>query len=238
MRDNAAVPVLLTRPAAQSQAFAQALADRYGAAVAPVIAPVMAIEWVEPAALPGAETLIFTSTNGVDGLRRWWRGPGPAWCVGARTAAHAARAGIDVLGHAPDAEGLVRSLSREGRGAFFHARGRHVASDIAGGLQQAGHDVRTAVVYDQVQQALGRRAVALLRGEAPVIVPLFSPRSAALVVAQAGSPGRGPVPICISPAVFAVLPGSIADRARIAARPDAEALIDAIGRAISTNGAA
>lgn len=174
--------VLLIRP--------QQAAERFAARIAPMslralIAPMLRIVPVphDAAALQAAKGLVFTSENGVR-----FAGPGrgrPAWCVGPRTAEAAAAAGYDAITGPGDAARLIPLISDLGPG-WLHAHGRHLAATLP---------VPGVVVYDQQALPLPAPAQALLRGRAPVILPLFSPRSARLA-AQAVAPisAKGPLP--------------------------------------------
>ncbi len=166
--------VLLIRP--------QQAAERFAARIAPMglralIAPMLRIVPVphDAAALQAAKGLVFTSENGVR-----FAGPGrgrPAWCVGPRTAEAAAAAGYDAITGPGDAARLIPLISDLGPG-WLHAHGRHLAATLP---------VPGVVVYDQQALPLPAPAQALLHGSAPVILPLFSPRSARLA-AQALAP--------------------------------------------------
>ena len=133
--------------------------------------------------------------------------PGPAWVVGKRTAAAARRAGHDVRHVAADADTLVEHL-RAARppGPLIHLRGDHARGDVAGRLARAGLDAGERVVYRQDAVPLTDAALALLGGSDPVILPLFSPRSAALVAARSGRPAAPCRIVALSPAVAAAWP--------------------------------
>src|SRR5690606_15072398 len=84
-----------------------------------------------------------------------------------------------------------------------HVRGTHSAGNIAARLRQAGVPAEEVVAYDQPALPLSAEAAALLAGEGEVVLPLYSPRSAALVAAHDG-PWRAPIhAIAISPAAAA-----------------------------------
>lgn len=186
--------LLLTRPEAQSLAFAEDL----GAEARVVIAPVMAI--VGTGARPdlaGYRGVILTSANalrflpGLQGVR--------AWCVGERTAEAAMAQGAQVMRVADDAEALVAGF--EGTGPLLHLRGEHVRGKVAQRLTSVGIETHEAVIYRQEARDLSPEARALIEGEDEVVLPLFSPRSAALVGGQIGHVGPGLEVIAMSPAV-------------------------------------
>lgn len=204
--------LLLTRPAADSRRFAQGFAGWHV-----VIAPVLEIVAVphDGARLAGAEVLVFTSAHAVPAA-----GPGrgrAAFCVGPRTAAVARAAGFAVTEGPGDAAGLRPML--QGVGGAVHPHGAHLAADLG---------VPGIVVYDQRAVALTAQARALLatRG-AQVIAPLFSPRSAALLAAQARDVAAEIWIAAISPAARRAYDAPHAGVVE-AARPDAAGLRDAI----------
>jgi uroporphyrinogen-III synthase len=232
--------LLLTRPRAQSERFARDFAAALGREIPMVIAPLMEIVprglTVDPAAAAG---LIFTSENGVAAFagaeaRRHW----PVWCVGERTAAAARAAGfVDVWVAGGDAESLVAEiLAAHPPGPLLHLRGAHAAGDVPGRLTAGGVPTTTAVVYDQRAQPLTAEALSLLANPGEeVLLPLFSPRSAALLAEAAGGVRARLHPVAISPAAARVWAGSALGAGRpaqVATAPDAPAMIIALMAAL------
>ena len=177
-------PLLLTRPRAQSEAFAAEAEARLPGRFGPVlVAPLLEIVFV-PAALDlaGVEALLFSSANGVEAFAA--ASPErslPAFCVGEMTAAAARAHGFA----ARSADGDVTALAalaaeawRPGQGPFLHVRGRHAAGDLVGALAARGIPVRAAEISDQVPQPLSPEARVLIATGAATVVPLFSPRTA------------------------------------------------------------
>ncbi|MDH3262470.1 MAG: uroporphyrinogen-III synthase [Paracoccaceae bacterium] len=199
-------------------------------------APIVIAPVVEIRAVPGAPGLegfagaIFTSENGVRALGAEGQGR-RAWCVGERTAAAAREAGFDAVAAEGDAGALVEAVIASGeRGPFLHARGREARGEVAGRLRAAGIGCEEAVVYEQLAAPLASRAQALLAGDAPVLVPLFSPNSAARLagaIAEAGV--RAPLLVAaMSTAVGEAWSGPAPKRLAVARRPDAPAMLDAL----------
>jgi uroporphyrinogen-III synthase len=185
--------LVLTRPEAQSRELAAALPG-----LPVVTAPVMEITATGAAVDLGRYAgVILTSANGVaegpdlHGIR--------AYCVGKRTAEAARACGAEVALVARDAADLVARF--EGGGPVLHLRGEHARGDIAERLSSAGIETHEAVVYRQDARPLTAEAKALIEGEAPVVLPLYSPRSAALVAAQLARVGPLVQVIAMSPAV-------------------------------------
>ena len=109
----------------------------------------------------------------------------------------------------------------------------HAAGDIPGALKSAGIETIPVVVYDQREQPLSDTARAVLGGPVPVLLPLFSPRSAQLA-ANAARAAAAPLLIAaISPNAAEAVRGVPARRIVTAARPDGEAMLDALGALIA-----
>lgn len=222
--DPAAPVILVTRPEAAGRRFAGQIAD-LGLRI--VLAPLMRIVPVphDPAAVAAARGLVLTSENAVPHAGQG-RGR-PAICVGPRTAAAAGAAGFAVRQGPGDAAGMMPMLEGLGPG-WLHLRGVRVAAELP---------VPGIIVYDQQPLPPGAEAAAVLGGAAPVILPLFSPRSAALV-AEAARGAAAPLWIIpISPAAGAAWDRAAASagapapaRRLTACRPDAAAMRAAIAR--------
>jgi uroporphyrinogen-III synthase len=167
----------------QARAFAAELEEAFGGVVKTVISPL-----IEVVALPVEGTfndvahVIFTSANGVAQADRLnIPKTAIAWCVGTKTT----KAAQDIGFKTRDAGGwsekiVVLLVAKNPSGRMIHIRGTHVAGDVAGALMQNGIHCETLVAYDQREIAPTLAALGALRGASPVIVPLFSPRSAKL----------------------------------------------------------
>jgi len=231
------IPVLLTRPAAQGDRFAADLRARFGAVVELVASPLMEPDLLTPDWPDGAYScLILTSETGVEAavrLRDLGRAlPERAICVGDRTAAVARAAGFDARSAQGDAEALIALiLASDDLGPFLHLRGKDARGDIAPRLAAKGRPAAAAVVYDQRAVPLTEPARALLEGDRAVVVPLFSPRSADLLLAQ--GPFAAPLLVAaLSPAVATRAEALVPQRIVVANRPDAGAMMEAIAALI------
>lgn len=234
-----ALPILLTRPLAQSQRFADSLTDRFGDRLDVIISPIMQLRFLEPVWPEGEhQMLILTSETGVEAAVRLRLIGKPlplkAICVGDRTAAVAREAGFAAQSAEGDAEALIAMvLNTNERGPFLHLRGRDARGDIAPRLMAKGLTAHSVIVYEQVSEPLSRAAHRLLVASSPVIVPIFSPRSAALLAEQ----GPFPAPlwvVAISEAVAVTAERLAPKRIEIARRPDSARMLDAIEKIIST----
>ncbi|MDE0850875.1 uroporphyrinogen-III synthase [Yoonia sp.] len=175
--------VLITRPKAQSEAFAAALEVAYEGPVRTVISPLLEIV---PLAVSGSyqnvDHVIFTSVHGVAAAARLGLQKGiAAWCVGTQTANAAADMGFAVH----NADGANRELvamivAAAPKGRMIHVRGKYVAGAIVEHLRSSGIVCDVVVAYEQMACPATSAARSLLRGQNSVIVPLFSPRTAKL----------------------------------------------------------
>ncbi len=222
--------VLLTRPKAQSRRFAAALAERFGPGLRVAISPLMVLR-VLPAELPPGPFagIVLTSEAGAMVAGAWNGLPRRAWCVGDRTAAAARAAGFDAVSAQGDAGALIARILASGeRGPLLHLRGQDSRGDVAARLSDAGIPTAEAVVYAQAPQPPTAEAHALLTGSPPVVLPLFSPRSALLFRASLAEI-RAPLHVAaISPDTADAAHDLRPARLITAARPDAEAMLDAV----------
>ncbi|WP_353535508.1 uroporphyrinogen-III synthase [Cognatishimia sp. WU-CL00825] len=168
--------VILTRPRAQSAEFAEALRQvGFDGLIlqAPVIQVVSKPSIFDQSDVTGA---IFTSANAV---RHSPVLDVPAWCVGDRTASEAQKAGWSTISANGNVEALLKLIKGQAlQGPLVHFRGEHSRGKLAQRLSNLGIPIQDVVTYQQIAQKLTAKASAALTGEAPVIVPLFSPRSA------------------------------------------------------------
>ncbi len=218
--------LLLTRPREASDALAAEIALRLGDTVDVVVSPLIEIGHLPgPLALSGVRGLIFTSGHGVEAAAALTPNRDlPAYCVGPSTTRQADAAGWRAEMAGPDAEALVRRLKALRPDApLLHLRGRHARGDIAGQLGAAGLPVREQIVYEQRPLPLSDAALACLQGHAPVIAPLFSPRSARLFAEASPEPVAAVA--AISHAVADALPDGFARRVAVAEAPNGEAML-------------
>lgn len=209
--------VIITRPAPDGMR----LADQLQAEGIPVIvSPLLRI--VPMVAKTEAKGFVFTSTNGVVQAQRMDVARGPAWCVGERTAQAALNAGFEAVsanGNAEDLIEIVRTAAP--RMPIAHIRGQHARGDIGPRLRHAGINCADVVAYTQEPLKLTAEAKTVIEGANPVIIPLFSPRTTALLFEQA-TPGPNARLIAISEQAAQGLD------MRIARTPDGNAMFDAV----------
>lgn len=230
--------LLLTRPAQAAQDFASAITAA-GWRGGVLVAPLMQIAYVpaDLAVAAGAGTLVFTSHHGVAG----WMGLGgacnlPVWCVGPRTGQAARDAGFSDIRQAPGGNAVslrAALLAAQPARPVVHVRGAHAAMALAQELDAAGLPAREVVVYDQRPCDWTDAARDLLSRPVPVVVPLFSPRSARLFarVCETLPQIRAQLHvIVISHACVAALNASKCSSLTVVDHPDGEAMRNAVLR--------
>jgi uroporphyrinogen-III synthase len=238
--------VILTRPQAASERFAARLRVALGrqSSVQIMIAPLQRIrhlDWALPEGQPAA--LIFTSQNAVEaaaraGLSGW------AYCVGDQTAEAAQNAGFTAISAQGDAADLVRLIGAAGSsaagsnaagpGALWHLRGRAAQGDVAGQLRRAGFEVSEVIVYDMEAVAPSVEVLAALCGTRPIVLPLFSPKSARRAVAALGG---GTVPlqvVALSVAVELAAEGLTRRDNWVCERPDADGMVEILKKVLNS----
>ncbi|SHJ87408.1 uroporphyrinogen-III synthase [Shimia gijangensis] len=216
--------ILLTRPLEAAEKFTHQL-KAAGVQAEILVSPVQGIEPVkfeEPINLAGA---IFTSRNGVDAVMGR---DAPCWCVGEATAKAARAKGWQAVSADGDAEAVFRRIAADHpKGPLIHFRGAYARGNLAERLWDDGIETREMVVYQQVSLPMSDAAKAVLMRENPVILPLFSPRSAAQLVQQ--GPFAAPLwVVAMSEAVAANAAALSPTKLEISVTPDAKGMVAAI----------
>lgn len=218
--------VLLTRPRAQSEAFAASIAAAgWEASIWPAIEIVNLLE--SPPDLSETDALVFTSARAVEAIAAFGAGRLPAFCVGPATAAAARSAGFAEIREAGgDAARLIDTLRAEARGRLLHVRGRDVAADIAGALRAAGMRAEELVAYGAEPGGAPDEGVLAAMDEKSIEIALFfSPRSASIFASAAPERWRAVYPFmragAISAAAAAPLRGLGFRETAVAAAPNA-----------------
>ncbi|MFV0513481.1 MAG: uroporphyrinogen-III synthase [Jhaorihella sp.] len=221
----------MTRPRDDSLRFVAALPPELRGRLAPVYSPLIRIEpRSREIEFGDARAIVFSSRNGVAAAAALTgRRDLPCYCVGEATSAAARAAGWQAQCAGPDARTLLRNFAASPPPfPLVHLRGAHASVDISAELSRAGCAARAQAIYDQLLLPLNDAAKSVLAGPRPVIVPLFSPRTARHFV----DVHRGSAPLylaALSDAVAAPLRAMVHTALETAARPDAEAMIDSIG---------
>lgn len=222
--------LILTRPRAQADRFAADIADGLPEGLKIVTAPLMEIVLDDPGSLDGFAGLVLTSENGALALAPLRPVALPAFCVGPRTRDVAQSMGCTARALGGSAAALVEALLElRPKGPLLHLHGAHTRGNVAETLDAAGLPCAARCVYDQVAQPLPQGLRDDLAAGAPDIVALFSPRSAALFLADCPAAPAAQI-VCLSPAVAAVLAAGIYGGVFVSDAPTGPAMAAALYR--------
>ncbi|WP_254448052.1 uroporphyrinogen-III synthase [Ruegeria arenilitoris] len=173
--------LLMTRPRAASERFVAQLPTRARSRVTVIHSPLLEIRPLEvQVATKGIRGLIFTSANSVNaavslGVDRKL----PAYCVGPATTGTAKGAGWMARMVGATAEELVANLLQlRPESPLLHLRGEHSRGNVAERLTELGLTTFEQPVYRQRLLPLTPQAEQAALGDAPVLAPIFSPRTA------------------------------------------------------------
>lgn len=199
MADAARSGVLITRPEPEASATA---AQIEAMGLEPVLTPALVVRRLErlaPGDLDGAQGAVFTSAAAVaasaSDLAPFGGPPRiAAYCVGAKTAEAARRAGFSPVVAGPgDAAGLLRKVSSldPAAGALAVLRGRETATPLAARLEEAGFTLRDRALYGaDPARALSPSALTALDQGAAIGVLLLSARTTEAFLTLAAAAGR------------------------------------------------
>ena len=236
MANNASperIPLILTRPKPASESFFATLPENVRTRFDPIFSPLINIvDLGTPVSMSRRDAAIFTSANGVEFAPE---GDGrTAFCVGDATTQAAKRRGWAAKQAGLDAKALIATLiAKRPKQRLFHLSGKHTRGDVAGHLDQSGLSVEHLTLYDQQLCDLTETAANSLLREKRVIVPLFSPRTAAQFVAVAPRTTSVHV-ISLSASVADALGSAPLASLTIATQPDAQAMGAAIDELTKT----
>lgn len=181
-------PVLIiTRPAPQGAAFANAVQSQWAGPLRVVLSPLITIKPISVDMDLGAVTgFVFTSVNGVAATEDLALPSGlTAWCVGPKTAMRAKQAGFVPIIGPGDAAGLTHLIAKQAlTGTLAHIRGRYSRGAICDELGTLGIRCFDIVAYDQLSGGLTVDAKNAVKGKDPVLFPLFSPRTSTILSKQ------------------------------------------------------
>ena len=189
MTDNASdtLPeIILTRPEKEAHDFRDHILSKLPEAKI-IISPLFTIKFTKPQIdLTAFDGIIFTSSNGVEAIKGLELPQNmPCFAVGPKTAKQAAELGFLVSQGSGNADDLINLiLSRPSVGRLLHIGGKHIRGNISTRLTQAGHSCERIVAYKQETLPLTTEALDAFKEEKPLILPLFSPRTAQLLITQ------------------------------------------------------
>ncbi|MEL6994341.1 MAG: uroporphyrinogen-III synthase [Pseudomonadota bacterium] len=222
--------ILITRPEASGRMFADQIAELIGNNHDIIQSPLLVIErFKSPPNLSDIKTLIFTSAHAVRAFvdlekRRDF----VCYVVGSATAEIAMLANFEPIDGGGHADALIEKIINDlPQTPCLYVRGEHVSSDLAGMLNAAGITTHQVTLYGQSVSPLNLEARDALNSKKPVLLPLFSARSAQLFFEQ----GIGSAPlhvIAMSEAVAANVPRAKVKSIRIARQPNKDGMLDAL----------
>lgn len=219
--------LLLTRPEAAARRFLALCEAQAGRPIPAILSPLMTLTPLPVSLSERPAALLLTSEAGAERAGALGLAGLSAWCVGPRTALVAGRAGLIACEAGGDAEALVAAvLAARPPGLLLHLRGEHARGEVAARLRAGGLRAEEAVVYAQDALPPTLEARAALDGPQPLVAPLFSPRSAGLLLAWEP---RAPLLVAaMSEAVADAAEGLQIRRLLVAERPDAPAMARAV----------
>lgn len=218
--------ILLTRPQAQAHQFADELIEQGVQPDHITIDAIMKIAPVEaPCDVAAYRGLIITSANALLYLPVALRGSQlPCYCVGGATSQAARALGLNAYHLADTARALCDALPTACQdGPLLHLRGTHTTLDMAEHFRSAPLSVENLVIYEQIAVPLRAETLNNLRHSSPVILPVFSARSAKLL-------GRLPLDwrphqaVALSPAIAALCQEAGFGQVTTATRPNRKAM--------------
>lgn len=221
--------LLLTRPELSSRRFLREVRQSLGAHWRAVISPLMETRFFD-AVLPAHAVIVFTSETAVRAVERLAGDrSATAWCVGPRTERAAGDAGYRTMSGPGNARELAAVIAAaKPRGTVFCPVATDQAFDMAKALEHAGIDTVSARLYAQEPQPPTAEALALLAAPEPVILPLFSARSAELAAAAFAGHAAPLRVAAISAEVAGRARGLRPERIAVAPSPDATGLISTL----------
>ena len=178
--ETAMAGLLMTRPPEGNARFLSmlsgALKGRFTIVESPLIRIVPLDEVPDLSAI---DRVIFTSQNGVTFASEASDVRLPAFCVGARTTELAREMGWDAeIAGTDSGEFLQTLLKKQPKERLLHLRGAQSRGAIAETLRKAGIACAEQVLYTQEPQEFSAAANDLVKSDMPLIVTLFSPRTA------------------------------------------------------------
>jgi uroporphyrinogen-III synthase len=187
--------------------------------------------------LHAAEGVIFSSSNAVACSEKG-RGRS-AYCIGTATTLSAQSAGWRAQMAGENADALVANLTNQKpKTPLIHLAGQHQRGDIALRLTKAGLKTEILIVYNQLLKPVTAQVKAALRGEVPVFVPLFSPRTSQQFASELSAlPNYAKnqmVVVALSEAVAAPLDNLGINEVIVTSRPTAQDMREALEMRLAT----
>ena len=126
--------------------------------------------------------LIFTSANGLRAAKKHNLINKKCFVVGANTKKIAVSFGYDVLGFSKDQENLLKLIkSKKPTESMVHIRGKHTVGNLCDALKRNQFSCLDIIGYNQEPLKIKKHNLQKIHSGRPVILPIFSSRSAELL---------------------------------------------------------
>ena len=189
--------------------------------------PIQKIEFL-PAAdeVKKKSILIFTSINGLRSAEKYNLINKKCFVVGENTKRVATSLGYEVLGFASNQENLLKLIkSNKPSENMVHIRGKHTVGNLCDSLKRSAVSCMDIVGYNQKPLKIKKKTLQKIQSGKPVILPIFSSRTAELLKSNLDLTGFNIV--AISEAVEKILEGIELGELVISEQPDLKSMQEA-----------
>ena len=170
--------------------------------------------------------LIFTSANGLRAAKKHNLINKKCFVVGANTKKIAVSFGYDVLGFSKDQENLLKLIkSKKPTESMVHIRGKHTVGNLCDALKRNQFSCLDIIGYNQEPLKIKKQNLQKIHSGRPVILPIFSSRSAELLQSNLDLTGFNV--IAISEAVAKIITGVELGELVISKKPDLNSMQEA-----------
>ena len=170
--------------------------------------------------------LIFTSANGLRAAKKHNLINKKCFVVGANTKKIAVSFGYDVLGFSKDQENLLKLIkSKKPTESMVHIRGKHTVGNLCDALKRSQLSCLDIIGYNQEPLKIKKQNLQKIHSGRPVILPIFSSRSAELLQSNLDLTGFNV--IAISEAVAKIVTGVELGELVISKKPDLNSMQEA-----------
>lgn len=170
--------------------------------------------------------LIFTSANGLRAAKKHNLINKKCFVVGANTKKIAVSFGYEVLGFSKDQENLLKLIkSKKPTESMVHIRGKHTVGNLCDALKRNQFSCLDIIGYNQEPLKIKKQNLQKIHSGRPVILPIFSSRSAELLQSNLDLTGFNV--IAISEAVAKIITGVELGELVISKKPDLNSMQEA-----------
>lgn len=170
--------------------------------------------------------LIFTSANGLRAAKKHNLINKKCFVVGANTKKIAVSFGYDVLGFSKDQENLLKLIkSKKPTESMVHIRGKHTVGNLCDALKRNQFSCLDIIGYNQEPLKIKKQNLQKIHSGRPVILPIFSSRSAELLQSNLDLTGFNV--IAISEVVAKIVTGVELGELVISKKPDLNSMQEA-----------